>query len=103
MISFNPYLRPKVEECLEHPFFEKLRRPSFEISAPSIINLKEIDSDESPQPPSMSTLKRIISDEVNLFKAKRLHEGINHILDPIISSTGGTVGNQKEATNHVGS
>ena len=45
MIHFNPYLRPTVIDCLEHPFFESLRRPSFEMSAPGIINLEELDAD----------------------------------------------------------
>lgn len=33
MVSFNPFLRPTIEECLEHPFFEKIRKPVFEVQA----------------------------------------------------------------------
>lgn len=76
-------MRPNVEECLSHPFFEKLRRPSFESTAPSIVNLDEIDSDESSNIPlNMNTLKRIISDEIKFFKHKRVRDGIQHITRP---------------------
>ena len=48
MVSFNPYMRPKVEECLEHPFFVKLRQPAFETSSPRVINLVELDAESAP-------------------------------------------------------
>jgi serine/threonine protein kinase len=73
MLSFNPYLRPHVEDCLEHPFFSKLRRPVFEVNAPHAINLEEIDSDlkQNAPPLNMATLKRIIIEEVKFFRNKR--------------------------------
>lgn len=30
MVEFNPYMRPDIDECLAHPFFEKIRRPIYE-------------------------------------------------------------------------
>jgi hypothetical protein len=57
MVSFNPYIRPTVEECLAHPFFTKIRRPAFESRASKVIDIKEIDSDSLIVQPSMATLK----------------------------------------------
>lgn len=33
MLQFNPYLRPTVEQCLQSPYFEKVRRFSKVINA----------------------------------------------------------------------
>lgn len=80
MIQFNPYLRPHVEECLDHPFFAKLRRPAFEVTAPHAINLEEIDSDlkANQGPLNMNMLKRIILEEIKFFRNKRMREGQQH-------------------------
>ena len=71
MVSFNPYMRPNIEECLAHPFFEKIRRPVFETQSSTIINLEEIDSDALTAPPNMAKLKKIITEEVKYFRGKR--------------------------------
>lgn len=30
MLVFNPYFRPSVEECLDHPYFKKMKNPEKE-------------------------------------------------------------------------
>ena len=73
-----------MEDCLEHPFFSHLRRPTFEVSAPHAINLEELDSDlKNLGPLNMNTLKRIIQEEIKFFKNKRLREGTQHLLKPL--------------------
>lgn len=33
ILVFNPYFRMSIEECLEHPFFKKVRKPEKEVTA----------------------------------------------------------------------
>jgi hypothetical protein len=69
---------------LDHQFFSKLRKHAFEVSAPHAINLEELDSDlKAMGPLNMSTLKRIIIDEIKFFRNKRSREGPQHLLKPL--------------------
>ena len=45
MVTFNPFFRTSVQDCLKHPFFEKVRKPVQEVTNndPVII---ELDSSE---------------------------------------------------------
>ena len=47
MVQFNPYFRPSIQECLNHPFFAKVRRPHHETIAPHQIELviDKLDND----------------------------------------------------------
>lgn len=56
---------------MSHPFFDKIRRPVFESSAHAVINLKEIDSELVMVTPSMTSLKKMLAQEIRFFKAKR--------------------------------
>lgn len=49
MVQFNPFFRLSVAECLEHPFFEKVRKPSQEEVAtnPILIELDSLDKEFS--------------------------------------------------------
>lgn len=39
MLEFNPYMRPTIEECINHPFFDKIRNPNaFQVS-PRVIDI----------------------------------------------------------------
>ena len=60
MVSFNPYVRPTIEECLSHPYFASIRKIMFESTAPAVIDIHEIDGHSLAEPPSMHTLKKII-------------------------------------------
>jgi len=37
ILVFNPYFRISVDECLDHPFFKKVRKPEKELTAKEII------------------------------------------------------------------
>jgi mitogen-activated protein kinase 1/3 len=37
ILVFNPYFRASIEDCLEHPFFKKVRKPEKELIAVDII------------------------------------------------------------------
>jgi hypothetical protein len=82
MLAFNPYMRPSFQECFAHPFFSNLRKPELESIAPCAINLKEIDSDDVREPPTLAQLKKLVMQEVKFFKVKKETEGTTHILKP---------------------
>ena len=84
MVSFNPYMRPTIEECLSHPFFEKIRRPVFESQANEVIDIHEIDSDSIGQAPTMTILRKLIMQEIKFFQQKRLEDGPTHIHKPYV-------------------
>lgn len=86
MVSFNPYMRPSIDECLEHPFFDKIRRPIFETPSQKVINIEAIDSETAEAPPSMTLLKNIIREEVEFFRQKRKEEGSQHLMKPFTPS-----------------
>jgi serine/threonine protein kinase len=37
ILVFNPYFRINLDECLEHPFFKKLRKPEKEMISEEVI------------------------------------------------------------------
>lgn len=37
VLVFNPYFRVTIDECLEHPFFKKVRKPEKELIATDIV------------------------------------------------------------------
>jgi mitogen-activated protein kinase 1/3 len=39
MLVFNPYFRASVDECLDHPYFKKIRNPEKELIADTEIEL----------------------------------------------------------------
>lgn len=45
MVSFNPFFRPSIEECLEHPYFNRVRRINTEIVSENYIEI-ELDKVE---------------------------------------------------------
>ncbi len=40
ILVFNPYFRPNVQECLDHPYFKQVRQINFESTAPSEVYLE---------------------------------------------------------------
>lgn len=64
MLNFNPFLRPSVNECLEHPFFDEVRDKSNEINSNTspqldFDNEKELSEEE---------LRKLFLKEVNYYK-----------------------------------
>ena len=76
MLEFNPFLRPTIEECISHPFFDKIRNPATLAINPNIIDLVIDHEDQSV---TMADLRTIIQQEMAFFKAKRMREGPWHI------------------------
>ena len=46
MLQFNPYFRPTVDECLEHPYMKEVRMPSTEAVAGGEVFLEIEKEDE---------------------------------------------------------
>lgn len=82
MLSFNPYMRPTIEECLSHEYFSELRRLELESTSPCAIKIKEIDSDDLKEALTIPVLKKIVLNEIKFFKNKRKQDGINSIKKP---------------------
>ena len=40
LLEFNPYIRPKANEILQHPIFDSIRQPKLEIPLKKKINIK---------------------------------------------------------------
>ena len=40
MLTFNPYLRPDIESCLSHPYFDCIRERQFEMLSPLQISME---------------------------------------------------------------
>jgi len=40
MLSFNPYFRPTVDECLKHPYFEEVTQFSTAVNANGIVDME---------------------------------------------------------------
>jgi serine/threonine protein kinase len=76
MLEFNPFMRPTVEECLSHPYFEVIRNPTVLSFSPRVIDIL-IDHDN--QNLNLADLKAIIVQEINFFKLKRIQDGPDHI------------------------
>ncbi|CDW81928.1 mapk-related kinase [Stylonychia lemnae] len=77
MIQFNPYLRANAEECIYHPYFDKIRVSEIlDTIMPRVVQL-QIDNDEVRL--SIDEMKQIIIQEIEFFKLKRLQQGIKHI------------------------
>ena len=53
ILVFNPYFRVTIDECLEHPFFSKLRRADKEMTASESIQFdwekEHLDKDKLRQ------------------------------------------------------
>ncbi len=67
MLVFNPYFRPKLEECLKHPFLEAVRKPDHETISKTTIELpfeKEGDL-------SRKRLRELVIEEVAIHDKTR--------------------------------
>eukprot|EP00347_Sterkiella_histriomuscorum_P001506 403371772 len=77
MIQFNPYLRSTVDECISHPFFDRIRNAELlQKLNPQIVKLQ---IDETDVQPTIEELKNVIQQEITFFKFKRLQQGPQHI------------------------
>jgi len=56
MVLFNPFFRFNIEECLEHPFFEKIRRKEREVKHATMV---DVDLDKLEEEPDIKTLRKI--------------------------------------------
>ena len=63
MLTFNPFFRITVDECLNHPFLQSVRDLDKEITAPSEIAFKF----ESEGDLSEARLRALILEEVDYF------------------------------------
>ena len=79
MVQFNPFFRISVEECLAHPYFNKVRNPTIEVKSNTIL---DIDLDKHEGEFSFSELKALLKEEILFFKRKREREGSQHVLLP---------------------
>jgi hypothetical protein len=68
MLVFNPYFRPSVEECLEHPYLAKVRKTDQEVTAPGEISLKL----EKEPCLNLERLRQLFLDEIDEYKELRL-------------------------------
>lgn len=68
MLQFNPYFRITVEEALEHPFLERVRKQEKEIISKEAIT---IEFDQSQQTLDKKRLRQIFLEEVELFKKNK--------------------------------
>lgn len=67
MLVFNPYFRPKLEECLKHPFLEAVRKVDHEHVSKATIELpfeKEGDL-------SRKRLRELVLEEVGIHDKNR--------------------------------
>ena len=67
MLVFNPYFRPKLDDCLKHPFLEAVRKMEHEKTSPDSIELpfeKEGDL-------SRKRLRELVLEEVAIHNKKR--------------------------------
>jgi serine/threonine protein kinase len=69
MLNFNPYFRITIEECLEHPFFKKVRKPAKEVAVE-----KEIQIDFEKEALDKKKLRNLFLEEVNIWKVRNADE-----------------------------
>ena len=72
VLSFNPYFRPSMKECLEHPFFKEIRRADKETPPLNKIDLK---IDELEKDPKIEELRKMILTEIQFYKDKKAKYG----------------------------
>jgi mitogen-activated protein kinase 1/3 len=65
MLNFNPYFRITIEECLEHPFFKKVRKPTKEVTVEN-----EVRIDFEKENLDKKKLRNLFLEEVSHWKAK---------------------------------
>jgi len=78
MVLFNPFFRLSIEECLEHPFFEKIRRKEREVKHDSMV---DVDLDKLEEEPNIQTLRRICVQEITHFKNLKEKHGADKFMD----------------------
>ena len=64
ILLFNPFFRMTIDECLDHPFLEKVRDPSREIVASQPIKL-EVESEGLP---NADKVRELFINEINYYK-----------------------------------
>lgn len=69
MLNFNPYFRISIEECFEHPFFKKVRKPAKEAA-----EMRDIQIDFEKDTLDKKRLRALFLEEVDYWKAKKLAE-----------------------------
>jgi mitogen-activated protein kinase 1/3 len=69
MLNFNPYFRITIEECLDHPFFKRVRKPAKEVAVE-----KEIQIDFEKETLDKKKLRTLFLEEVNFWKIKNTEE-----------------------------
>ena len=69
MLVFNPYFRPTIEECLEHPYLKKVRQVQSEQVSEREIFLEL----EKEQDLNIYRLRELFLEEVSHFKSKRAY------------------------------
>ena len=68
MVTFNPFFRISIQDCLAHPFLEKVRKPVQE-AAPNKSIIIELDSQDKEF--TIKELKVILTKEIHYFKEKK--------------------------------
>ena len=67
MLVFNPYFRPTVEECLDHPYFTNIRTISKEVTAGQEVFLDLEREGEL----NLLKLRELFIKEVEIYKRLR--------------------------------
>lgn len=65
MVQFNPFFRPSIEECLSHPYFNRVRKLEKEETANNNI---EIELDKMDGEPNLNYLGTILEGEIDFFQ-----------------------------------
>ena len=63
ILVFNPFFRVSVEECLEHPFFKKVRKQEKEVTS-----TEHIKFDWEQQQLDKKKLREYFIEEITYFK-----------------------------------
>ena len=66
ILVFNPYFRKTLDECLDHPFFKKLRKPEKEMVAAEAIKF-----DWEKETLDKKKLREHFVEEILFFKERK--------------------------------
>jgi serine/threonine protein kinase len=72
ILVFNPYFRLSVDDCMEHPFFKKCRKPEKEQDAKESIHF-----DWEKEHLDRARLRHHFIEEIQFFKIFRQQELLN--------------------------
>ena len=74
MLVFNPFFRITLDDCLNHPFVQEVRKKSIETTEPKEIKL----AFESEKDLNEKKLRALFMEEINYYKKLRTEKGIKY-------------------------